>query len=298
MQRAVVSGSTGFVGASLLAQLRVPAVALHMGHDGWRADLDAVDLSGADVFHLAARVHLAAGQDEAWYQSDNVEKTRALAKRAARQGAHRFVYLSSIKVHGEETTGRPFVPADAYAPEDAYARSKRDAELALAEIAAREGLSTAVVRAPLVYGAGAPGNLAAILRLADSPYPLPFAALHNRRSFVYVDDLARLLIACAGSDAASGTALIAAHREAVSTSTLVRGIRRTLRRPARLFGVPAAALEAAARAVGQGERARRLTRSLEADPSLAETRLGWHAQVGPAAAIEQMALAWAAKRAP
>lgn len=293
MPRAVVTGSTGFVGTALLAQLRMPFTALRLGAEDWRRELESTDLAGTIVFHLAARVHLAGGQDEALYRADNVGKTQALAQQAAAQGARRLVYLSSIKVHGEESPGRPFRPTDAFAPEDAYGRSKRDAELCLADVASRAGLPVCIVRAPLVYGPGARANLAAVLRLADSPWPLPFASIENRRSFVHVDDLARLLMACAGDASVAGEAFLAAHRETISTRALVAGLRRSLGRAERLFPMPPRALEAIARPAGQWERVRRLTRSLEADPSLAEARLGWQAQVGPAAAIEQLALAWA-----
>lgn len=290
MPRAVITGAGGFVGRALQARLAAPAAALRLGVADWEPRLAACDFNGATVYHLAARVH-SPRSPEAEFRRDNVDKSRALAQAAARGGARRLVFLSTLKVLGEESPGRGLREDDAAAPADAYARSKLAAEQALAEAAAHSGLSLCIVRSPLVYGAGAAGNLAALLRLADTPWPLPFGALDNRRSFVHVDDLARALAACGEDPAADGRCYLVAHRDAASTARLVALARARLRRPRRLFRVPAAALEAAAAALGQGAPMRRLTRSLEADPARIERELGWSAAVGLEAAVDELARA-------
>ena len=292
MRRAIVTGSSGFVGSALVPRIGVPVLPLPMGGADWVRRLEACDFAGATVFHLAARVHRPGDGDEAAYHEDNVEKTRRLAEAAAGGGAARLVFLSSIKVHGEESAaGHPLRPGDAPNPADPYARSKRDAEAALRDISSGSALSICIVRAPLVYGARARGNLRAMVRLADSPWPLPFASLANRRSFVQVDDLARLLLACGASPAAHGATYLAAHPEPMSTAALVARLRRALGRPERLYAVPAAWLEAGASLIGRRDAMLRLTRSLEADPSLAREQLGWEAQVGPEAAVAELARA-------
>ena len=287
LERAVVTGATGFVGRALAARLPCPAAGLGLGADGWRERLARADLRGATIFHLAARVHRAGERDDAAYERDNAGKTAVLAEAAAAAGARRLVFLSSAKVNGEESGARAFQPADPPAPRDAYARSKWAAERELARIAERTSLEVVIVRAPLVFGAGAAGNLRALLRLCDTAWPLPFAALANRRSFVHVDDLARLLVACALAPAAAGATFFAAHREPFSTARLVTLLREALHRPRHLFAVPPRALEAAATLLGQGEAVRRLTRSFEVDASATEAALGWKAEVAiEAAALE------------
>ena len=115
--------------------------------------------------------------------------------------------------------------------------------------------------------------------MADSPWPLPFACAHNRRSFVHVDDLARLLLECAVNPAAARGTFVAAHPDPVSTSRLLATLREALSRRQRLFCIPPRVLGAAASVVGLGGRMARLTRSLEVDPAATQAALGWAAQV-------------------
>ena len=281
-----------------MARLGPDPSTLAMGRPDWREKLAEAPLEGAVVYHLAARVHHDDRGDEASFMADNAEKTRLLAEAAARKRARRFIFLSSIKVHGEETRADPFRANDAPAPEDAYARSKLAAEQALAQVAAATNLEVTVVRAPLVYGPSAGGNLRALLAIADGAWPLPLAAIRNRRSFVHVDDLARLLAECGAHPQAPGRTYLAAHARSVSTPSLVAEMRRALRRPARLFSFPTPLLELAGMLTGQAHRIRRLTRSLEVDPSAAELDLGWVARISMEQAVEEMALAFRREESP
>jgi nucleoside-diphosphate-sugar epimerase len=295
LDRVIVTGSTGFVGRSLAAQLGGRFQALHFGAADWRGELEAMDFEAATVMHLAGRAHRGGTRDD--FLRDNVEKARALADAAVAGGARRVVFLSTIKVNGEETGTRPFTADDAASPEDEYGRSKWAAETVIAEAGARSGLEHAIVRAPLVYGAGVTGNLLALLRLADSRFPLPFAAIDNRRSFIHVDDLARLLLACAVLPQAAGNVYVAAHRVSVSTRQLAALMREKLERPARLFPVAIPLLEAAAAITGQRAAVRRLTRSLEVDASRARSELDWTAQISIESAVEDMVTAYRAETA-
>ncbi len=284
-ERAVISGATGFVGRSLVSLLEGVTTQVHLGEPDWQDQVRAADYAGATVFHLAAKVHGEGPESEEAYWEDNVEKTRAFAAAAVQGGARRFVFLSSIKVNGEETFERPYRGTDAPAPEDAYGRTKWEAEKAIAALA---GLEHSIVRSPLVYGSGVKGNLLALLRLADSAAPLPFGAIDNRRSFVHVDDLARLLVECGSHPRAAGRVFMASHPERASTRRLVGAMRQYLGRPRRLVAVPRTLLEKVALVAGQGRLMRRLTRSLEVDGSEAREVLGWTAQIGFETGVEDM----------
>jgi nucleoside-diphosphate-sugar epimerase len=295
MHGALITGAGGFVGSALA--IRLPAHAtLSLGALDWEERIAQAPLPGATIFHLAARVHQGSSGDDEMFGRDNTLKTTRLAEAAARRGARRMVFLSSVKVYGEESPGRPFRLSDPPSPLDAYGRSKLEAERSLARVAAQGGLEVVVVRSPLVFGARAKGNMRSLLALADSGWPLPLSSIGNRRSFVPVDDLAQLLLACGELPAAQGKTYLAAHDEVFSTAQLVRVLRAALGRPQRLFPAPPALLEALASVGGRGDAARRLTRSLECDPSAAQRDLGWRALIGLEASALEMARAWRESR--
>jgi UDP-glucose 4-epimerase len=231
-----------------------------------------------------------SGADAASWTADNVEKTEALAREAAAAGAARFVFMSTLKVHGEETWDRAVRVTDPISPQDGYARSKALAEDRLAEVSSRTGLEVVVVRAPLVFGPGARANLAAAAQVAVSGVPLPFASIRNRRSWIHVDDLCLLLLACARSEEARAGAFIAAHADPFSTPQLFGGLRERMGMRPGLFPMPAPLLEGAAALVGRRRTMRRLTRSFEADASDTARLLGWEARVPFDRALDDLAV--------
>jgi len=142
-----------------------------------------------------------------------------------------------------------------------------------------------------VIGEGAKGNLAALMKLADTPWPLPFASIDNRRTLVHVEDLADLLVLCGSRPNAHMGLFFAGHPEAVSTTHLVRTLRSAFDRPSRLFPVPGRALEALGALANASEKVRRLTRSLEVDATATERELGWKNAMPMDEGIHRMARA-------
>lgn len=248
------------------------------------ADVDAATdwlpaLAGVDaVVHLAARVHVlkeTATDELAAFRATNVAGTLKLARDAARAGARRFVFLSSVKVNGESTSGAPFTERDAPQPHDAYGHSKREAEDALRDVARETGLEVVILRPPLVYGPAVKANFLRLLRWVDRGIPLPLAAVHNRRSLVYVGNLVDAIVQCLDHPAAAGETFLVDDGEPVSTSHLLREIGHALQRPARLFPLPPGLLRAGAAAVGRGGDAARLLDDLVVDSRRIRTVLGW-----------------------
>lgn len=293
--RIVVTGASGFVGKTLC---RVLAARGHTVRAVVRlatprattlpeleqieirdiaADFDRLALvDGADaVVHLAAVAHRAA--EEAAIRCVNVDATLRLAAAAAEK-VGRFVFLSSVKVHGEDSGAGTFRETDELLPQDSYGRSKVAAEQALKDLADRNGMDLAVIRPPLVYGPGVKANFLRLLRWIDLGWPLPFAQMRNRRSLIYVDNLAEAIARVVEGDASLGPLLVS-DEETVSTPELISRIALALDRPARLVPVPLALLRLAAKLAGQEAAVRRLTGNLVLDVSKARRLLQWRAPV-------------------
>ncbi|MGC2048825.1 MAG: SDR family oxidoreductase [Gallionella sp.] len=294
--RFLVTGANGFVGRPLCAEL------LRQGHvvraairssaqlpDGVEAvsvgNIDG-DTDWADalqdvevVIHLAARVHVmkdTAADPRAEFLKVHLHGTMNLARQAARTGVKRFVYVSSIKVNGEETHGqRCYVEQDTPAPQDSYGVSKWQAEQALRRIAQETKLEVVIVRPPLVYGPGVKGNFISLLAALENGIPLPLAGANNKRSMVYVGNLASALIACATHAAAVGQTYLVRDGEDVSTALLVEKIAGALGRKPRSFNLPSGLLRAAAKVLKRSAQVDRLFGSLRVNDAKLRNELGW-----------------------
>ena len=230
------------------------------------------------VVHLAARVHVmqeAAGDPLAEFRRVNVQGTLNLARQAATAGVRRFVFISSIGVNGAQTFQQPFTDQGQVAPHSPYAVSKYEAELVLEALAVETGMEVVIIRPPLVYGPGAPGNFGSLMRWLRRGVPLPLGAIHNRRSMVALDNLVDLILTCIDHPAAANQTFLVSDGEDLSTTQLLQRLGRALGKPARLIPVPAILLKAGAALVGKPAIAQRLCGSLQVDISKTQQLLGW-----------------------
>jgi UDP-glucose 4-epimerase len=296
--KVAVTGASGFVGGHLLqhlcardiavnAVLRRRDVALPSGANAFPGVdlLEAFDCSdalrGCDaVIHLAARVHVMQDTSVdplAAYRQGNTAATLRLAEQAAAAGVRRFVFLSSIKVNGEETQpGQPFTTGSVPQPRDAYGISKLEAEQGLREIADRSDMQIVLIRTPLVYGPGVRANFRSMMHWLRRGIPLPFRSLRdNRRSLTAVGNLVDAIARALTAPAAANQLLLVADGEDLSTAELLVRLGAALGHPARLVPMPPGLLALAARAAGLGGLRQRLLGSLQVDASSARRVLDW-----------------------
>ena len=236
-------------------------------------------LRGVDVVaHLAARAHVLRDSSPdalALYRAVNTLGALRLAEAAAAGGVKRFVFISSARVHGERTTGKPFTESSPLIAKDPYGSSKAEAERGLARLAQTTRLQPVVLRPPLVYGPEARGNFERLLAMVARGVPLPLAAIENRRSLVFVGNLVDAIVRCLDHPAAAGETFMVSDGEEVSTPDLVRRIGRAIGRPARLFPVPPALLSLGGTLLGRGDDVARLRDDLVVDRSKIRAFLGW-----------------------
>jgi UDP-glucose 4-epimerase len=291
----LVTGASGFVGRHL-----VPVLA----REGWRVRRAVRTLSGGDdevligsigpvtdwraalagveaVVHLAARVHHPGEEDAGeLYRAVNTEGTLQLARCAAAAGVRRFVHGSTILVNGSSTDGRaPFREDDIPAPRGVYGNSKAAAEAGLKQLAETVDMRIAVIRPPLIYGAGALGNFRLLVRAIQRGIPLPFGAIRNRRAFLGVENLASFIAnRVSGADNKFDIFLVADEMQ-ISTPEFVRQIARAAGSTARLVPVPVTALNVLLKMSGRSESRDSLIGSMEIDVSKVAAT-GWRAPLG------------------
>ena len=306
----MVTGAKGFVGAQLCKALADAGhtVSAALRNDGPMppgavrkvivGDIATADwneaLRGAQsVIHCAARAHILndSPANAQLYLQTNLHATRRLAAAAARAGVRRFVYLSSIKVNGEQTSGRPYAPHDRPDPQDPYGQSKLLAEQALLEVSAGAGMSAAIVRPPLVYGPEVRANFLRLMAWVDSGRPLPLGAVDNRRSLVSIWNLCDLLVRLLDDGVPAGRVWFVSDGEDLSTSDLIRRIAIALQRRARLLPVPVSLLQALATLAGKRNEVIRLCGSLTVDISQTRSELGWSPPLSVAESLARTA-AW------
>jgi nucleoside-diphosphate-sugar epimerase len=310
MSRILVTGGTGFVGSFVAPRLAalghdvvlagrnappgIPGLPfIHVGEQSPATDWRAA-LAGAEVvLHLAGKAHAPAnsrGVREEIHRV-NVLGTEALARQAAGV-VRRLVFLSSVKVYGEEAATEPLRTDMALRPVDAYGESKARAEDALNSVSAATGLEVACIRPPLMLGPRAKGNLAQLARVIARGIPLPIAGIRNHRSLLSLENLLDLCVLSLEHPGALAAPLLAADGEPTSTPDLATWIAEGLGKPARIWSLPANWLEVAGSAVGRGSMARRLTRSLLLDSSRTRELTGWQPRVSSAMTIRACAPSW------
>lgn len=309
MTRVLVTGATGFVGRELCGTLArfgyrvrgalrsdraLPTCMAEKavvgeigGSTDWSAALDGVDY----VIHAAARVHVMHDAEVGLYFETNAQGTRRLAAAAVQAGVKRFIFLSSVKVNGEETLGRAYLATDTPDPKDAYGQSKLAGERSVQEIGASTAMDTVIVRPPLVYGPGVKANFLRLLRWVEKERPLPFAAIGNSRSLVSIWNLTDLLLRVLQHPAAAGKVWMVSDGVDLSTPALIRTIAQAMSRHGRLLPVYPSLLRLGGALLGKKAEVGRLCGSLAVDIEPTRRELDW---VPPVSVEESIArtVAW------
>ena len=292
--KVLVTGATGFVGRCLCEHLatqghHVTAAVRSgetlpvngasrentVGEIGPETDWSAA-LEGQDaVFHLAARAHVMAetlADPEPLYRRVNVDGTRRLVEQAQTSGVRRMIFLSSIKVNGEATHSTPYTEQMSPAPQDAYGRTKRDAEDLIKNA---PNMRPTIIRSPLVYGPGVKGNFLKLLGLCETRWPLPLGSIYNQRSFLYLGNLVDALSCALQDDRSIGQTYLVSDGADVSTPELLRSAASALNVPARILPFPVVLLRIAGRLLGKSAAVERLCGSLRVDSSHIRQQLDW-----------------------
>jgi len=300
-ERILLTGASGFVGPHVVAALLQAGYRLRLAQrqagpvpEGvetvvtgdlsvpldWSTALGGVD----HIVHMAGLAHAGPGLDEALYRRINTDATLELARAASKAGVRRFVYLSSIKALSGTFDGPPVAEDAEPAPIDVYGRSKLAAERGL------EGLDLdwVALRPVLIYGPGVKANMAALLKLAQSPLPLPLGGLRAPRSLLAVENLAEAILFALTPACPAGQAYTVSDPEPISVAEMLGAMRVGLGRAPGLLPVPEPLLRALARLAGREEPFTKLAGSLVARPERL-LNAGWRPPAETKAALARLA---------
>ncbi|WP_415900111.1 UDP-glucose 4-epimerase family protein [Neptuniibacter sp. QD48_11] len=291
----LVTGGSGFVGNGLLDRLSrsdecevlaatrsgflaYPSIRLSdfTGETDWSDALSGIDV----VIHAAARVHLMEDNEvnplEA-YRLVNVKATMNLAKQAVQAGVKRFIFISTIKVNGENTNLANNITADDHpCPQDFYSQSKWEAEKNLLSLSRDTGIEVVIIRPPLVYGPNVKGNFKSLINILRKGIPLPLGAITNKRSLVSLENLVDLIVVCIDHPKAANEVFLVSDGEDISTTVLLEKVSKCMGIRSRLIPVPVVFLRIIATLIGKKQLADRLLGSLQVDISKTRLLLGWN----------------------
>jgi UDP-glucose 4-epimerase len=291
--RVLLTGSTGFLGAHLAQKLSEdPRVELFfavrtcgtkeentvfpVGNISsktlWQSALDGKDI----VIHCAAITSSGDDGDESALMETNVAGTLKLARDACDADVKRFIYISSIKVNGESTSGSlPFNEQDKPAPQDPYGVSKYEAEEALKKIASETSMDFVNIRAPLVYGPGVKENFRNLMKLSNTKLPLPFGVINNTRSMIYVGNLVDFIITCIDHPAAANETFLVSDQRDLSLRNLLVLIRSSMKRSKNIFPIPLFIFRLVGSLFRKKDVVDRLVGDLQVDTNKASELLDW-----------------------
>ena len=178
----VITGQNGYVGTALRAWLEKDGYEVR--RVGVRGETDENIFENADVvIHTAGIVHNKKA-DDALYDAVNTALTKKLALLAKNSGVRHFIFFSTMAVYGmtEGRIDRQTVPS----PKNGYGKSKLAAEKLLLEMQT-DDFKVTILRSPMVYGRGCPGNYALLSGLCKKVHIFP--DVKNKRSLIYIGNL-------------------------------------------------------------------------------------------------------------
>jgi len=296
-----LTGATGFIGRQLLQELREHGyrvrILLRRPVDQM-PDTDSavigdlrrpINLSRAledveVVVHSAALAHRMSGQPEEDFRAINTDATIALAKAARRAGARRFVLLSSVRAQSGPSCKHALKEDMPASPTDDYGRSKLAAERGLEEV----GLEWVALRSALVYGNGVQGNMAQLLQIARSHWPVPLPYPSGRRSLLALDNLAEAVRAVINAQQVASGPYLVSDDKALNVFEMIEALRNGSRFRSVTVPIPAGWFRTFSNSLGYADVFERLSADLIVDNSRLK-KLGWRPRVDTREGLERLA---------
>ncbi|MFW2352972.1 NAD-dependent epimerase/dehydratase family protein [Aliarcobacter butzleri] len=233
MKKLLITGSNGFIGNYFINNYKSKYNIKTFSF--LKDDINNLNCGDIDVvFHLSALVHQMGGASANEYEKINVIQTIELAKKVKESGVKHFVFMSTVKVYGEETNSK-YTENTVCNPEDDYGKSKLKAEQELQKLE-DENFKISIIRTPIVYGYGVKANIKNLINLVNKVPVLPFGKIKNKRSMVYIGNLCHLVDEIITQEKQG--IFLACDDEPLSTSKLIELIAKNIEKKTYLIKIP------------------------------------------------------------
>jgi UDP-glucose 4-epimerase len=230
----LITGSTGFIGSYFINQYSSQFVVNTFSF--LRDNFDTLKFDGIDcVVHCGALVHQMKREPsyEEFFDS-NVNHTLQMAIKAKANNVKQFIFISTIKVFGEESK-KIFDENSPTSPKDDYGLTKKIAEEKLFELEDKN-FKVAILRLPLVFGPGVKANFRSLINIVNQFKILPLGSINNKRSIVFVGNVCHYIFQII--KLRERGIFIANEDESFSTSELINQISKALGKNIILFSIP------------------------------------------------------------
>ena len=231
MQNVLLTGSNGFIGNYFINKYNINTFSFL---NDKLNKLDLLNTKTTTIIHLSAFVHQMGGASKEKYEKINVTQSIDLAKKSKESGVKHFIFMSTVKVYGEETD-IAYTKSSNCIPQDDYGKSKLKAEKKLKKLE-DDNFKVSIIRTPIVYGYGVKANIKNLINLVNKVPILPFGKIQNRRSMVFVGNLCHLIDEIIIQDKAG--IFLASDNEPLSTTKLIKLIAKGLNKKVYLLKIP------------------------------------------------------------
>lgn len=283
-----VTGANGFIGSNFIKQNKhdfdlACGVRSKVNHidvcrqhildlgdpTGWNEALQGCDV----VLHMAAIAHTKDADSNKMY-AVNVQGTEMLAKACIKANVKRFVFLSSIGVHGQLHNGAIDEESE-IRPHDSYTHSKYEAELKLQDVFKGHEVELVIVRPSLVYGIAASGSFGLLRKAVLGIGITPFGLVKNKKQFIALSNLISLLKKCIVQPNIGGQVFVCADKDSMSLKCIAKHIAEASSKSLIQLPVPVVLLKLLLSLVGKKKLAEQLFENFEVDISRAQKQLSW-----------------------